>query len=69
MSKDSSEKDNLDSTNIDNEKVKEIIEIIQRGTEEILVEADLKKKLIFSLKKGKPLNIKLGLDPTSRIYI
>ena len=59
------EKDNLDSTNIDNEKVKEIIEIIQRGTEEILVEADLKKKLIFSLKKGKPLNIKLGLDPTS----
>ena len=61
----SNEKDNLDSTNIDNEKVKEIIEIIQRGTEEILVEADLKKKLIFSLKKGKPLNIKLGLDPTS----
>ena len=61
----STEKDNLDSTNIDNEKVKEIIEIIQRGTEEILVEADLKKKLIFSLKKGKPLNIKLGLDPTS----
>ena len=61
----SNEKDNLDPTNIDNEKVKEIIEIIQRGTEEILVEADLKKKLIFSLKKGKPLNIKLGLDPTS----
>ena len=29
MSKDSTEKDNLDSTNIDNEKVKEIIEIIQ----------------------------------------
>ena len=61
----STEKDNLDSTNIDNEKVKEIIKIIQRGSEEILVEADLKKKIIFSLQKGKPLNIKLGLDPTS----
>ena len=65
MPKDSSEKDNLDSTNIDNVKVKEIIEVIQRGSEEILVEADLKKKIIFSLQKEKPLNIKLGLDPTS----
>ena len=65
MPNDSTEKDNLDSTNMDNEKVKEIIEIIQRGSEEILVEADLKKKIIFSLQKGKPLNIKLGLDPTS----
>ena len=61
----STEKDNLDSTNMDNEKVKEIIEIIQRGSEEILVEAELKKKIILSLQKGKPLNIKLGLDPTS----
>ena len=65
MSNDSTEKDNLDSTNIDNEQVKEVFEIIQRGTEEILVEGDLKKKLTFSLQKGKPLNIKLGLDPTS----
>ena len=65
MSNDSTEKDNLDSTNIDNEQVKEIFEIIQRGTEEILVEGDLKKKLTFSLQEGKPLNVKLGLDPTS----
>ena len=65
MPNDSIEKDNLDSTNMDNEKVKEIIEIIQRGSEEILVEADLKKKIIFSLQKEKPLNVKLGLDPTS----
>ncbi|MEL0325869.1 MAG: tyrosine--tRNA ligase [Burkholderiaceae bacterium] len=65
MPNDSTEKDNLDSTSMDNEKVKEIIEIIQRGSEEILVEADLKKKIIFSLQKGKPLNVKLGLDPTS----
>ena len=65
MSNDSTEKDNLDSTDIDNEQVKEIFEIIQRGTEEVLVEGDLKKKLTFSLQKGKPLNVKLGLDPTS----
>ena len=65
MPYDSTEKDNLDSTNIDNEKVKEIFEIIQRGSEEILVEGDLKKKLAFSLEEGKPLNVKLGLDPTS----
>ena len=44
MPNDSIEKDNLDSANIDNEKVKEIFEIIQRGSEEILVEGDLKKK-------------------------
>ena len=65
MSNNSTEKDNLDSINIDNEQVKEIFEIIQRGTEEILVEGDLKRKLAFSLQEGKPLNIKLGLDPTS----
>ena len=52
MPNDSTEKDNLDSTNIDNEKVKEIFEIIQRGSEEILVEADLKKKITFLCKKG-----------------
>jgi len=65
MTYDSTEKDNLDSINIDDEKVKEIFEIMQRGSEEILVEADLKKKITFSLREGKPLNVKLGLDPTS----
>ena len=65
MPNDSTEKDNPNFTNIDNEKVKEIFEIVKRGSEEILVEADLKKKIIFSLQEGKPLNIKLGLDPTS----
>ena len=64
MPNDSTEKDNPNFTNIDNEKVKEIFEIIQRGSEEILVEGDLKKDH-FSLQEGKPLNIKLGLDPTS----
>ena len=65
MPNDSIEKDNPNFTNIDNEKVKEIFEIVKRGSEEILVEAELKKKITFSLQEGKPLNIKLGLDPTS----
>ena len=52
MPNDSTEKDNLDSTNIDNEKVKEIFEIIQRGSEEILVEGDLKKRSPSLCKKG-----------------
>ena len=39
MSKDSTEKDNLDSANIDNEKVKEIFEIIQEGLKKYLLRA------------------------------
>ena len=37
------------------------LEIIKRGTEEILVEDELIKKL----KSGKPLRIKAGFDPTA----
>ena len=37
------------------------LEIIQRGTTEILVEDELKKKLA----QGKPLQIKAGFDPTA----
>ena len=64
MPNDSTEKDNPNFINIDNEKVKEIFAIIKRGSEEMLVEADLKKDHL-SLQEGKPLNVKLGLDPTS----
>lgn len=41
--------------------VEEQMAIIQRGAEEILVE----KELIEKLKKGKPLKIKAGFDPTA----
>jgi tyrosyl-tRNA synthetase len=37
------------------------ISIIKRGTDEILTEADLKKKL----DSGKQLTIKAGFDPTA----
>ena len=40
---------------------KKAIEIISRGTEEVLIEEELKKKL----DSGKRLNIKAGFDPTA----
>lgn len=40
---------------------KKIEELLTRGVEEVIDKADLKKKLL----SGKPLRIKLGIDPTS----
>src|SRR5574341_44123 len=44
---------------------KEQLEIIKRGASEIIVEADLLKKLERSVSTGKPLRIKAGFDPTA----
>ena len=44
--------------------VEEQLEIIKRGTVEIVPLDELKKKLKKSAKEKKPLNIKLGVDPT-----
>ena len=41
--------------------VDEQMRIITSGAAQIVPEADLRKKL----EKGEPLNIKLGVDPTS----
>jgi tyrosyl-tRNA synthetase len=41
------------------------LEILKRGTAEIIPEDELIKKLERSLKEGKPLRAKLGLDPTA----
>jgi len=41
------------------------LEIIKRGTVEIILEEDLKKKLECSYKENKPLKIKVGFDPTA----
>ena len=40
----------------------EQIALLRRGTTEIISEADLRKKL----QSGKPLRVKLGVDPTAR---
>ena len=39
-------------------------ELISRGTEEIIPEEELKRKLEVSRKNGEPLKIKLGCDPS-----
>ena len=45
--------------------VKKEILLIKRGTEKIIREEELEKKLIKSHKEGKPLKIKWGADPTA----
>jgi tyrosyl-tRNA synthetase len=42
--------------------IDEQIAVLRRGTTEIISEADLRKKV----EKGRPLRIKLGVDPTAR---
>lgn len=50
--------------NID-KQVEQQMEMIRRGTAEIVPEEELKQKLYRSIKHGQPLRIKLGLDPTA----
>ena len=45
--------------------LKEQLAIIRRGTEEIVSEDELKKKLEKSLLSSKPLLVKAGFDPTA----
>lgn len=45
--------------------VKEAVDVINRGTEELLVDTELAQKLARAEKTKKPLRIKLGLDPTA----
>ena len=44
---------------------KEQLEIIKRGAVELIVEADLLKKLEKSVVASKPLRVKAGFDPTA----
>ena len=44
--------------------ISEQLDLIKRGANEIIPEEELEKKLERSLKEGKPLNIKLGCDPS-----
>jgi tyrosyl-tRNA synthetase len=45
--------------------VQEAMAITKRGTDELLIEGEFAQKLARSEKTGKPLRIKLGLDPTA----
>ncbi|WP_319369901.1 tyrosine--tRNA ligase [uncultured Ilyobacter sp.] len=46
------------------QEVKRQMEILKRGAEEIISERELEDKIKKSLETGKPLVIKLGIDPT-----
>jgi len=41
------------------------MEIVKRGAVEVIIEADLLKKIEKSYKEKKPLKIKAGFDPTA----
>lgn len=45
--------------------VEEQLALIRRGTREILVEEELRKKLIRASETGQPLRVKAGFDPTA----
>ncbi len=45
--------------------IDEQIRIISKGAEEIIDAAELREKLSNSQKSGRPLTVKLGLDPTA----
>jgi len=45
--------------------IDERIEFLRKGTVDLIREEDLRKKLERSAKTGKPLRVKLGLDPTA----
>jgi tyrosyl-tRNA synthetase len=45
--------------------VREQMEVIRRGTVEVLVESELEEKLARAANDGKPLRIKAGFDPTA----
>jgi tyrosyl-tRNA synthetase len=47
------------------ETVRAALDITKRGCEELLVESEWVQKLVRSERTGKPLRIKLGLDPTA----
>ncbi len=45
--------------------IDEQLEYLKKGTVDLIREEDLRKKLERSAKTGKPLRVKLGLDPTA----
>lgn len=47
------------------QKVKDAMALIKRGVDTLLIEEELEQKLARSEATGKPLRIKLGLDPTA----
>lgn len=53
--------ENLDLVSIPMSHIHEVLEVVKRGCDELLVE----QELIDKLKAGRPLRIKAGFDPTA----
>lgn len=49
-----------------NLSVEEQLKLLMRGAADVVSEAELKAKLEKSVKTGKPLRVKLGIDPTGK---
>lgn len=47
------------------DKVRQDLATIKRGSDTLLIESELEQKLARSYATGKPLRVKLGLDPTA----
>jgi tyrosyl-tRNA synthetase len=47
------------------DSVREALAITKRGADELLIESEFAQKLARSEQTGKPLRVKLGLDPTA----
>ncbi|HEY4316316.1 MAG TPA: tyrosine--tRNA ligase [Herbaspirillum sp.] len=47
------------------DQVRHALAVTRRGVDELLIEAEFTQKLVRSEQTGKPLRIKLGLDPTA----
>lgn len=47
------------------DSVQEALAVTKRGVEELLIESEFAQKLARAEQSGKPLRIKLGLDPTA----
>ena len=45
--------------------IPEQVSQLKRGTAEVFTEAELSQRLTDAAKAGRPLRVKLGLDPTS----
>ncbi|RXZ30966.1 tyrosine--tRNA ligase [Oxalobacteraceae bacterium CAVE-383] len=47
------------------DQVRHALAVTRRGVDELLIEAEFTQKLVRAEQTGKPLRIKLGLDPTA----
>ena len=55
----------LPNTHLNSLSIDDQIALLQRGTSDIVPLPELKAKLLKSAKEQKPLQVKLGLDPTA----